>query len=238
MLNKWLHTKSLLAFFGVSALTACSHYAPGYYGWTTSQVDRIKGDAKARYYRIPENDTSLLGVNYIDFDRSSYTTYNATQATPAKCNGEIYKNIRKVESVSLTTSVCLNSSKEINRIIFYFKGPINDTTSKVLRMANEEINNNYGAMVFHDLENRFITKDNYKSIYFSNSPSKSALMEFNSIRVSDYITRIEVTGSNSASRADGFERMIFDVMLRDYETIQKKNALQSIERIKSQLNSL
>ena len=237
MPNKSFYKTLPCFLYGIFTLTACSHYAPGYSGWTTEQVEKIKGYAKARYYNIPKSDAVLFGVNYVDFDKKNYTTYDKTKIASVKCEGDIYKNIRLIDGVSLSTSVCLNSSKKVNRIIFYFKGPDNIATSKVFKMADNQLKENYGRFVFPDLENRFMTKDKYKSIYFKDSPSEGDLMAYDRILVSDYITSIDVTSSNKASRADGYDRMIFDIKLRDYESVQTQSDRKHGEKLKSQLNS-
>lgn len=217
-------------------LGGCSRYAPGYSGWTAEQIERIKEDARARYVIIPKQDNTVLGVNYINFDKTTYTLLSKTQIVRAKCDGPIYQKLRSIGSVSLEISVCLNSASEVNRIVFKFLGVDNAETEEVFSVAFKELKDNYGRIIFSGLDNSFVTKDQYRSIYFEESPSQADLLRFGSILVSDYITNIEVLNTNSVSRSDGYDRLVLDIKLRDYEALQKYNDQLRADKIKRQIN--
>lgn len=218
------------------ALTAgCTHYAPGYDGWTRSTVEKVKRDAQARYTNFQPEDGKLLGVDYLKFDPGAYQLpLNGMDVNIAtQCESPPYVKYRMIGSVALKTSVCLNPKGEVNRIVLDYAGNSTADVAEIVDLAQDEIKHKYGRSIPVSVEQRFITKDKYRAIYFSSSPSRDELIDYNSVLVSDYITSASADWLDSASA----NRFVLDIKLRDYSAIQDQAAARRTEQLKRRLNA-
>lgn len=232
---------SLAAIMAALALTAgCTHYAPGYDGWTRSTVEKVKRDAQARYTNFQPEDGKLLGVDYLKFDPGAYQRplqgMDVNIAT--QCQSPPYVNYRMIGTVALKTSVCLNQQGEVNRIVLDYADRNTADVAEIVDLAQGQIKHKYGSSIPVSLEQRFMTKDQYRAIYFSSSPSRDELIYYNSVLVSDYITSASAdwSGSENAQRRRA-NRFVLDIKLRDYSAIQEQAAARRTEQLKRALNA-
>lgn len=237
-----LHNKHRLCglplLISAMALNGCTHYAPGYDGWTAQQVEKVKDGARQRYLNLGEEDGKLLGVDYLKFNSSGYQIplkdMDGKMAT--ECESLPYVKYRIIGSVALKTSVCLNEKNEVNRIVYDYVGKNDADINEIVEIVQSELKNKYGHTLTPMLENRFLSKAQYKAMFFSESPAQSDLLHYNSLLISDYVTSATTDWGSSGQRT-GHSRFILDFKLRDFSDIQKEAASRRAAGLKNLLNS-
>lgn len=223
-----------------SLLSGCTHYAPGYDGWTRSTVEKVKRDAQARYTNFQPEDGKLLGVDYLKFDPGAYQLplQGMDVKIATQCESPPYVNYRMIGTVALKTSVCLNQKGEVNRIVLDYAGNSTADVAEIVDLAQDEMKHKYGSSIPVSVEKSFITKDKYRATYFSSSPSRDELMYYNWVLVSDYITSASADWPDSESaQRHRANRFVLDIKLRDYSAIQDQAAARRSEYLKRTLNA-
>lgn len=231
---------SLTAIMASLTLTGCTQYAPGYDGWTSDTVEKVKHNARARFSDLKHEDGKLLGVDYLKFDTAAYqvSVQGSDLKTATQCESPPYVKFRMIGTVALKTSVCLDTQGEVSRLIFDYVGSNHSDVQEVANLAQEELKSRYGSSIPAATEKAFITKGEYHSIYFAPSPSQEALLQYSSLLVSDYITSASADWTYNASHQPRKDvRFVLDMKLRDYSSIQKQAAARRTERLKALLNA-
>ncbi|WP_343350627.1 hypothetical protein [Pseudomonas sediminis] len=239
-LHKKLLASSFVLIAHSMALSGCTHYAPGYDGWTEKQVNEIKQQAKIRYLNLQDEKGEVFGVNYLKFNAEGYEIpiKGMDASIVTECESLPFVKYREIGSVILKTSVCLNENNEVNRILFDYVGENYSDTKEIYELVQADLKKKYGASIAPILKNTFMKKEKYKSIYFSDSPSRSDLLHYSSVLISDYITSASTKWiDNKKNQHIRYSRFILDLKLRDYSVMQGNAATRRTERLNDMLNS-
>lgn len=234
-----MSVKLLSAFLlvPVLALSGCSHYAPGYDGWTRDQVARIQQGARERDARYPRNDRTLLGVDYVNFDKQGYR--QATRGLAANCPSSPYVKTRQIDTVQINTAVCLDSQGRVLRVLQDLTSADKRRLEQVVTLVKDEISENYGAKVAIGLENRFISKAEYQRIYVSGTATRDQLLHYQETRVSDHI--VSLRPDWLTTRQDptlGQDHFYLDIRFQGYAAFVREAEAKRHQRLKDQLNAV
>lgn len=227
---------SVLLLAPLLALNGCSHYAPGYDGWTREQVAQIKQSARERDGRYPHNDRSLLGVDYARFDPQGYRPALLGLAT--HCPSVPYAQSRQIDAVRIDTAVCLDSEGRVLRILQDLSSTDAPSLERLVALAGDEIRENYGNGVTVGLDNRFISKADYRQIYVTGSPTREQLLHYQQTRISDHI--VSIRPDWRTKRQDptlGQDHFYLDIRFQGYDAyVSEADSLRS-QRLKDRLNA-
>lgn len=227
---------SALLLVPALALYGCSHYAPGYDGWTGDQVAQIKQSARERDGRYPHNDRSLLGVDYVSFDKQGFRP--ALIGLAARCPSLPYVKSRQVDAVRVVTAVCLDSQGRVLRILQDLSSADERSLEQLVAIVGDEIKENYGSGVTVGLDNRFISKAEYRKIYVTGTPTRDQLLNYPATRISDHI--VSIRPDWLTKRQDptlGQHHYYLDIRFQGYDAFVRETELLRKQRLKDRLNA-
>lgn len=217
-------------------LSGCSHYAPGYDGWTRDQVARIKEDARERHGVFPRNDAIVLGVDYGNFDKQGYRP--ALLGLANTCPSLPYVKSRQLEAVHIDTAVCLDDQGRVLRVVQDLSSPDERSLERVVALINDEIRENYGAKVVAGLDNRFISKAEYRQIYITGTPTREQLLHYRDTRISDHIASIRPDWLTTRQDPTlGKNHFYLDIRLHGYEAFVRQQESRRTKALKEVLKA-
>lgn len=205
-------------------LSSCSHYVKGYDGYTQSQIDILDASIVDHYESHPKNDGVILGYTYTSYLDFYHLSRDGFKMVISDGQNTLFTKKTTSNGLLKTSDIIFNNNKPIVMFVAFETLSGKDLPENFVDDVNKSISVNYGAEPGIVYSSKIMTKNEYKTKFILNKPSKLEYVQYK-LAISDVIESISVNYDKSKSKWS-FNRVIYRIgFLGDehFRSVQKKN---------------